>query len=101
MTRVPFGMTCNPFLLFAALQHHLKKYKEQYESYKDELSMGTESDNAAVKLYNNATKMFQAAKMKLHKWLSRSKMLRHRFQHDYWATMCLGYLSGVLKVLRL
>ncbi|XP_064475746.1 uncharacterized protein LOC135389642 [Ornithodoros turicata] len=110
MTRVPFGTTSNPFLLSAAIQHHLKKVegplKETAEKlresfYVDDLLTGASTEAETKRLYTEANTIIQLAGMDLRKWASSSAVLSQRFQeHDdrcpggyYAATTELGLLG--------
>lgn len=67
----------------------------------DDLLMGAETEEEALRLYLDAKSIFRAASMTLHKWASNNQTMDERFVSDYRKVMHLGYLTGVLKVLGL
>lgn len=104
MTRVPFGTTASPFLLSATLPRHLRKC-EQYPQtasrlkssvYVGDSLTGAESKEAALRLYNEATEIFEGAKLKMHKWSSNSEMLCQQFKRDSRGAIHFCYLLVVL-----
>lgn len=59
MTHVPFGASASPFLLAAAIRHHLKKYEEKYPEevkvldeclYVDDFITGADNVESTFKL---------------------------------------------------
>ncbi|GBL57200.1 hypothetical protein AVEN_158502-1, partial [Araneus ventricosus] len=81
MTRVPFGVTCSPFILAATIKHHIKKFKgnsEVYEMlgssvYVDDLFYGGDSLEKAHQLSTDAVNVFREAGMNLRKFQTNSK----------------------------
>ena len=77
-TRVPFGMISSPFLLAAAIKHHLTKaatpiaHQIADNMYVDNMITGVETSRQADELYKEAKTFFQSASMNLHEWASNS-----------------------------
>ena len=80
-TRVPFGLTCSPFLLHATIIHHLTQYKQRFPDiipqllesfYVDDMVTGADSHKEAIELANLAHTIMNDANMKLSKWSSNS-----------------------------
>ncbi|XP_070385218.1 uncharacterized protein [Dermacentor albipictus] len=79
MTRVPFGVTCSPFLLAATLSHHLKTVQEKFPHtakilsdnlYVDDLVTGGDSVEEAERIIRESQSILKAAGMNLRKWRS-------------------------------
>ncbi|XP_075550117.1 uncharacterized protein LOC142583513 [Dermacentor variabilis] len=79
MTRVPFGVTCSPFLLAATLSHHLKTVQEKFPRtakilsdnlYVDDLVTGADSVEEAERIIRESQSILKAAGMNLRKWRS-------------------------------
>ncbi|XP_072140825.1 uncharacterized protein [Dermacentor andersoni] len=79
MTRVPFGVTCSPFLLAATLSHHLKTVQEKFPRtakilsdnlYVDDLVTGADSVEEAERIIKESQSILKAAGMNLRKWRS-------------------------------
>lgn len=77
MTRVPFGVSCSPFLLEETILHHLSYVKEHYPTttrfitdslYVDDLIISVDSIRTTRTLHGEADAMFQGAGMLLCKW---------------------------------
>jgi len=56
-TRLPFGLTCSPFLLSAALREHADRHKGTFptaaplvdsNTYMDDFAAGAENDKGAI-----------------------------------------------------
>ncbi|XP_075539699.1 uncharacterized protein LOC142574522 [Dermacentor variabilis] len=70
MTRVPFGVTCSPFLLAATLSHHLKTVQEKFPRtakilsdnlYVDDLVTGADSVEEAERIIRESQSILKAA----------------------------------------
>ena len=77
--RVPFGVISSPFILGAAVAHHLKKKenpiaeKIRKNIYVDNVSItGTRTVVEAYDFYVEAKNIFQDASMNLREWMSNS-----------------------------
>ena len=74
--RVPFGLTCSPFLLAATLKYHLQKediplaLNIMDNIYVDNVLVGAESSKQAFLVYQEAKAMFKRASMNLQEWSS-------------------------------
>ncbi|GBN34828.1 hypothetical protein AVEN_61683-1, partial [Araneus ventricosus] len=84
MTRVPFGVTCSPFILAATIKHHIKKFKgnsevhEMLDSsvYVDDLFYGGDSLEKAHQLSTDAVNVFREAGINLRKFQTNSTELK-------------------------
>jgi hypothetical protein len=63
-TRLPFGLTCSPFLLSAALREHAERHKSTFptaaplvdsNTFMDDFAAGAENDNSAITIYYELT----------------------------------------------
>jgi hypothetical protein len=59
-TRLPFGLTCSPFLLSAAVREHADRHKVTFptaaplidsNTFMDDFAVGAENDNDAITIY--------------------------------------------------
>uniref|UniRef100_T1IK44 Uncharacterized protein n=1 Tax=Strigamia maritima TaxID=126957 RepID=T1IK44_STRMM len=73
-TRVLFGATPSPFLLSATIKFHLEKYKTEFPEtydllmqclYMDDLISSLDSDNDALRVFNESRAIFSDASMEL------------------------------------
>ena len=77
--RVPFGIIASPFLLAAAVDHHLNKVETstaeniRQNIYVDYVITGTNSVHEALGFYSESKKIFEGAAMNLRDWTSNSK----------------------------
>jgi len=77
--RVPFGLTCSPFLLGATLKYHLQQegtplaLNIMNNIYVDNVLVGAESSKQAYMIYQEAKAMFKKASMNLREWSSNSE----------------------------
>lgn len=77
--RIPFGIIASPFLLGAAIDHHLKKVGTstakniRQNIYVDNVITGTNSVHGALGFYSESKKIFEGAAMNLRDWTSNSK----------------------------
>lgn len=84
-TRLPFGLTCSPFLLSAALREHADRHKMRFpiaaplidsNTYMDDFAAGGESENHVIALYYELTALMKLLSFPLAKWASNSNQLR-------------------------
>ena len=77
--RVPFGLTCSPFLLGTTLKFHLQKegtplaLKILNNMYVDNVLIGTNSVKKAHGIFQEAKDIFKRASMNLRQWNSNSE----------------------------
>lgn len=102
--RVPFGLSCSPFLLMATIDHHLKKLFEQEQIstmirnkisnniYVDDLAISLPEEVDVQDFKKRVQEVFTAAGMKVHKW---------RESGESSPTEDASVLSSSLKVLGL
>lgn len=83
-TRVPFGLTCSPFILRAVILKHLKLYEDRFpetvaqlrlQLYVDDWLGGADTLEEAVQRIKEAQIIFDDAKMELTKWTTNSSEL--------------------------
>ncbi|XP_072143108.1 uncharacterized protein [Dermacentor andersoni] len=107
MTRVPFGVTCSPFLLAATLSHHLKTVQEKFPRtakilsdnlYVDDLVTGADSVEEAERIIRESQSILKAAGMNLRKWRSNYPELIASFAETESAQKTLPEL-GPTKIL--
>lgn len=90
---VPFGTSASRFLLFAAIQKHLKLYREQYQDvvpllqnnmYVDDWLYATsETSIEVIRNYHNRIKeLFSFANMNIRKWRSNNSILDQEWAGD-------------------
>ncbi|PIK35003.1 hypothetical protein BSL78_28172 [Apostichopus japonicus] len=78
-SRIPFGIVASPYLLGATINFHLDKNPGDVSNqiknnvYVDNVIIGSNSVQEAVKLYQEAKQLFDNASMNLREWLSNSK----------------------------
>ena len=80
-TRVRFGVCSSPFLLNAALKHHIERYKNEDPEfvdpflcsiYVDDLLSGAADNNAAYELYLKCKLRLPEGEFYLRKFMSNS-----------------------------
>nr|XP_054933975.1 uncharacterized protein LOC129388030 [Dermacentor andersoni] len=107
MTRVPFGVTCSPFLLAATLSHHLKTVQEKFPRtaeilsdnlYVDDLVTGADSVEEAERIIRESQSILKAAGMNVRKWRSNYPELIASFAETESAQKTLPEL-GPTKIL--
>ncbi|XP_075550276.1 uncharacterized protein LOC142583671 [Dermacentor variabilis] len=107
VTRVPFGVTCSPFLLAATLSHHLKTVQEKFPRtakilsdnlYVDDLVTGADSVEEAKRIIRESQSILKAAGMNLRKWRSNYPELIASFAETESAQKTLPEL-GPTKIL--
>ena len=78
-TRLPFGLTCSPFLLNVVVKRILKEsqslYPETVEKiseniYVDDLVISVPDEQSALDIKKNSTEIFKSCSMNLRKWNS-------------------------------
>ena len=74
--RVPFGLTCSPYMLLKSIEKHLSQYQPTYPElctklatglYMDDVAVGFESVGEAAEQMNVVQEMFHDANMEIHK----------------------------------
>jgi len=75
-TRLPFGLTCSPFLLSATVRELAARRKEEYptasplidtSTFMDDYVAGTEDGNEAISLYYELTALMKTIKLPMAK----------------------------------
>lgn len=84
-TRLPFGLTCSPFLLSATIRELAEEHKSQYplaaplidgNTFMDDFAAGTSTENDLIMLYYELTSLMKRRKLPMSKWASNSQQLR-------------------------
>jgi hypothetical protein len=84
-TRLPFGLTCSPFLLSAAVTEHADRHKDTFptaaplidsNTFMDDFAAGTENDNDAITMYYELTALMKLFNFALAKWAWNSDQLK-------------------------
>ena len=84
-TRLPFDLTCSPFLLSAALREHAERHKSTFPTaapladsnmFMDDFAAGTENENSAITIYYELTALMKLTNFLLAKWASNSEQLK-------------------------
>jgi hypothetical protein len=82
-TRLPFGLTCRPFLLSKTLRKHADKHKVTFptaapfrDTFVDDLAAGAENDNGALTIYYELSALMKLINVALAKWASNSEQLK-------------------------
>ena len=80
-TRLPFGVTCSPFLLSATLREHAERHKAAFptaaplinkNTFMDDFAAGAEDENGAIIIYYELTAMMKLTDLPLAKWATNS-----------------------------
>ncbi len=114
-TRVLFGCTQSPFLLFATVLKHLEEYEEEYKEevaeikksiYVDDLQLTGNTVAEVQHLKESAVKIFNDAKFQLHKLHSNRKELereddKQKDEEQSFAKQQLGVKENDTKLLGL
>ena len=81
-TRIPFGLSCSPFILNAVIKTHLNCYEESNAKrelsenmFVDDLISGADSLSEASEMYKECNRIIQDAGMVFTKWCSNDKDL--------------------------
>jgi len=83
-TRLPFGLTCSPFLLAATLRDHAERHKETFpavaplrdkNTFMDDFAAGAESENGAIKVYYELSSMMKLINLPLAKCATNAEQL--------------------------
>ena len=84
-TRLPFGLTCSPFLLSATLREDAKRHKAAFptaaplidrNTFMDDFAAGAENENVAINLYYELNAMMKLISLPLAKWATNSEGLK-------------------------
>ena len=85
--RVTMGVACSPFLLNATIRYHLSLYPEtpvltelKESLYVDDLLSGSDTEQGAVEMFQEAHSILRAAGMELSKCSSNSSVFVEKFQ---------------------
>lgn len=88
--RVPFGLSCSPFILRAVilkcLEEHQTIFPElteqlEHQLYVDDWLGGADNISKVLLLIKQAKELFQSAKMELRKWTTNNSELQSALEH--------------------
>ena len=88
---LPFGLRCSPFLAVGTVQHHLLKYEEEYpelvkemieSTYIDDMLTGVETEEEAIEMYQNSSRIMREASMEMRKWNTNNASVKEVFRRD-------------------
>jgi len=88
---VLFGAVSSPFMLYAALYHHLQHYNTplshdiQANLYVDNIVSGCDTESAVTQYYNQARVIMSEAKFNLRSWVSNSAQLSSLTRQEHTA----------------
>jgi hypothetical protein len=83
--RLPFGLTCSPFLLSATIRELAEMYKSEFptvanlvdsSTFMDDFAAGAENDDAVINLYYELTSLMNQIQLPMAKWATNSPMLK-------------------------
>ncbi len=89
--RLPFGLTCSPFILKAVLFKHLELYEDIYpetvaqlrkQLYVDDWLGGADTLEKALKTIREAIIILREAKMDLAKWITSNRQLEEQLEGE-------------------
>jgi hypothetical protein len=82
-TRLPFVLTCSPFLLSAAVRELTTKHEDDFplasalvdrNTFMDDFAAGAEDDNDVISIYYQLTALMHQFSFPMGKWASNSKL---------------------------
>jgi len=85
ITRLPFGLTFSPFLLYATLMEHANRHKATFPTAAPLIDSNTfmgdfvaceENDNFAIAIYYKLTALMKLINFLLAKWARNSEQLK-------------------------
>ena len=84
-TRLPFGLTCSPFLLSASVRELAAMHKDNFptaamlvdsSTFMDDFVAGAEDDNDVIAIYYQLTALMRKYSFPMGKWASNSESLK-------------------------
>ena len=97
-----FGAVSSPFMLYAALYHHLQYYNTslsrdiQANLYVDNIVSGCDTESAVPQYYNRARVIMSEAKFNLRSWVSNSAQLSSLTHQEHTCPLIQLYLQMYL-----
>ena len=90
--RLPFGLSCSPFVLNAVIRHHLLKQSviKPESFYVDDLILPVETATEGVTKAKTLAKHMKIAGFHLHKWATNDKVLAENLQVELGKSKVLG-----------
>ena len=95
-TVLPFGLNCSSFIAIATVHKHVEKYEKEfpnvvkelkYSMYVDDLLSGADTEEEALKFYEESCNILKEAGMELRKWNTNNKVVRNTFISDHVASL--------------
>ena len=89
--RLPFGLTCSPFILNATIRYHLKRYEESDPKfvcnvvrslYVDDYACAFASEDEAFEVYEKLKRCFKEGGFNMRKWASNDQGLLNRIHQS-------------------
>jgi hypothetical protein len=96
-TRLPFGLTCSPFLLSASVRELATIHKDSFpaaaalvdrSTFMDDVVAGAEDENGVTTIYYQLSALMRKFSFPMGKWASNSELLR-----NIWKVGGLGFRS--------
>ena len=84
-SRLPFGLTCSPFLLSATLREHADRHEVIFpmaaplidrNTFMDDFAAGAQDDNGVIALYYEISALMKLLNFPLSKWASNSEQMK-------------------------
>ena len=84
-TRLPFGLTCSPFLLSATIRELTDMYKAEFptaatlvdnSTFMDDFAAGAENDVRITSLYYELVNLMNQLRLPMAKWATNSEHLK-------------------------
>ena len=84
-TRLPFGLTCSPFLLSATIREFATRCSTAFptaaklldqSTFMDDFAASCEGNNEAITIYYEMTSLLKQIRMSLAKWVINSQLLK-------------------------
>jgi hypothetical protein len=103
-TRLPFCLTCSPFLLSAAVTELPTKHEDEFplasilvdrNTYMDDFAARKEDDNDVVTVYYHLAALMRKFSFPMGKWVSNSEPLRYIWKASCTETKNVTQILGV------
>ena len=102
-TRVPFGVTASPFLLFAIVHYHIVNSGLDHQTvmlflksfFADNFCSGTSDSESACKIFDESTALFSRCSMNLCNWATNDPHFHSYLPENKWETASSISLVGL------
>ncbi|XP_075677451.1 uncharacterized protein LOC142645329 [Dermatophagoides pteronyssinus] len=97
--RLPFGLSSSPFVLYAVINHHIKKYQDKYPNavkmirdglYVDDMIFSADDAIEVESIKQQCIEIFSDASMNLRKWRTSDEDLNRQWNDDLAESKVLG-----------